>query len=105
MSKMLQALLVKKVNGRLQVSGPKTSNDLQGITDLDMVLILADYREMSKAEYKEQLSAFEAATDKSRVAEDARRLIKHVRPISYVLGSLFLEDVKDFVFDGLDYRE
>lgn len=104
-SKPLKALLFRKVDNKMEIYGPKTASQVAGWNDVDLVLLLCDFNEMKKPEHNADLRLFEDCTSGSKVAESAWKRIKQVRPISYMIGSMFLEEVKNFECDGYVFKE
>lgn len=103
-TKPLQALIVKKNSNKLQIIGPKTAKEVAGWDDVDLVILLCDHTEMSKPEHALELKTFKECTFKSKISEESNRSIKHIRTISYMLGTVLMEELKDFYFDGVEYR-
>ncbi len=101
---MLKALLIKKNGTTIDIYGPLTSHELRGRTDIDMVIYLCDSAELADESNKDDVKAFERCTSNSKLAESSIRTIKHTRTISYMLGSILSEEIKDIYFTNVNYK-
>lgn len=101
---MLKALLIKKNGQTLDVFGPLTASEVKGRTDIDMVVFMCDGSELMNPDNAADKKIFEASTTGSKLAESAIRTMKHTRTISYMLGSILSEEIKDIYFANVNYR-
>lgn len=100
----IKALLIKKEGTKLQISGPIAAKDIKSRDDIDLVLLLCDHAETIKSENKSDMRIFEDCTKNSKLAEGSSRNIKHIRTISYMLGTILSEEIKNLHFDGVEYK-
>jgi len=100
----IKALLIRKEGSKLQILGPMTTKELKAKDDIDLVLLLCDHTETVKPENRADIKAFEDCTKNSKLSEGASRNMKHVRTISYMLGTVLMEEIKDLYFDSVEYK-
>jgi len=101
---MLKALLIKKNDLTLDVIGPLTAKEVKGRTDIDMIIFMCDGTELANPENEEDRKLFEACTSGSKLAESSIRTMKHTRTISYMLGSVLSEEIKNIYFTSVNYK-
>ncbi len=102
--RMLKALLIKKNGTTIDVYGPLSASEIRGRTDIDMVVYMCDSTELADPDNKSDIKAFEQCTTKSKLAESSIRTMRHTRTISYMLGSVLSEEIKDIYFTNVDYK-
>lgn len=102
---MIKALLVRKEGSKLCIYGPLTAKELKTKDDIDLVLLLCDHAESVKSENKADVKLFEDCTKNSKLSEGASRNMKHIRTISYMLGTVLMEEIKDLYFDSVEYKQ
>jgi hypothetical protein len=104
MNKPLKALLVKKHGDTLKVEGPVEASEIRG-RDIDLVIVFCTHKELHSPERSQEYKIFDECTFSSKLSQEVGRPIKQVRPLSYMISSLLLEDVKNFKFNNLIYNE
>lgn len=93
MTKPLQALLVRKIDGKLQISGPTIANDK--VTDVDLVLLLCDAAELKNPARKAEVTTFMLMTSGSPLSEKSKSPFNGIRTIGYMLGSILAQEYKE----------
>lgn len=114
----LNALLIKKVDDTLQVTGPVTSSyfPLQTLEDManpenynyDLVILLCSYEEMIKPEHKEELMLFELCIKNSPHLAMEKSKFKGIKTIGYLLGTTLERELKNIdliTFSNLTYTK
>lgn len=101
---MLKALLIRKNNTTLEVFGPLTAAQSKRFSDIDLVILMCDGNQIGLEENVEDVKLFEQCTSNSKLAESAKRSLKHIRTISYMFGSILSEEIKNFYFTDIEYN-